>query len=54
MIITLLIFIALAGLVHKFVMGAVENYTYDNTVERYENRTNHMYWDVIKKQSNMN
>jgi len=51
MIITLLIFIAIAATFHKFVMSAVNNYQYDSTIDRNENRNNHMYWDVIKEQN---
>ena len=35
-------------------MSAVNNYEYDTTTDRYENRTKHMYWDVIKQQNNIN
>jgi hypothetical protein len=54
MIITLIILVAVATTLHKFVMKAVENYSYDNTIERYENRSEHMYWNIIKEKSNIN
>jgi hypothetical protein len=54
MIITLIILVAIATVVHKFVMSAVNNYSYDNIIERYEDRSNHMYWDVIRQQSKIN
>jgi len=54
MIITLLIFIAIAGAVHKFVMGAVNNYEYDNTPRTYEDRVGQMYWDAIKEPRRFN
>jgi len=48
MIITLIILATIGIIGHKFVMNAVENYSYDNTLERYQERYNTMYWDVIK------
>jgi hypothetical protein len=54
MIITLLIFIAIAAAVHKFVMGAVNNYEYDNTISRYEDRIGKIYWDAIKEPRRFN
>ena len=54
MIITLLIFIAITTVVHKLVMGAVENYSYDNTVDRYEDRIGKIYWDAIKEPRRFN
>jgi len=54
MIITLLILIAIATTFHKFVMKAVNNYEYDTTLKRYEDRVGQMYWDVIKQQNNIN
>jgi hypothetical protein len=48
MIITLLILMAIATAFHKFVMKAVNNYEYDNTPARYEDRLGKMYWDNIK------
>jgi hypothetical protein len=54
MILTLIILATIAVLGHKFVMNAVNNYTYDNTIERYENRNRHMYWDIIKEQNKFN
>ena len=49
MIITLAITIAIALVFHKWLMKAVDNYHYDNTVDRYEDRVGKMYWDVIHK-----
>ena len=49
MIITLLILTIAAAAMHKMVMNAVEDYSYDNTVDRYEDRVGKMYWDVIHK-----
>ena len=54
MIITLIILVAIATTFHKFVMSAVENYEYGSTLDRCENRNNHMYWDVIRQQKNIN
>jgi hypothetical protein len=54
MIITFLIFIAIATVVHKLVMGAVENYSYDNTIDRYEDRIGKIYWDAIKEPRRFN
>lgn len=53
MIIALLILAVVATTMHKILMNAVEDYSYDNTVDRYEDRVGKMYWDVIhKKQYN--
>lgn len=49
MIITLLIIATLAVLAHKSLMNAVDNYNYDNTVDKYEDRVGKMYWDIIHK-----
>jgi hypothetical protein len=54
MIITLLIITTFAIIVHKTLMNAVENYSYDNTFDRYENRSRHMYWDIIKEPRRFN
>ena len=54
MIITLIILVAIATTFHKFVMNAVENYEYGNTLDRYEDRVGKMYWDVIKQQHRFN
>ena len=54
MIITLLILTIAAVIAHKTLMNAVENYSYDNTVDRYEDRIGKMYWDVIKKPGSYN
>ena len=54
MIITLLIIAAIAVTVHKFVMSAVNNYEYDNSVYRYEDRVGKIYWDAIKEPRRFN
>jgi len=54
MIITLLILSAIGITFHKFIMNAVNNYEYDNTTKRYEDRVGRMYWDVIKEQHKFN
>jgi hypothetical protein len=54
MIITFLILIAITAAFHKFVMKAVNNYEYDSTPKRYEDRVGQMYWDVIKEQHRFN
>jgi hypothetical protein len=54
MIITLLILIAIAATFHKFVMKAVNNYHYDGTPKRYEDRVGQMYWDAIKEPRRFN
>ena len=35
-------------------MSAVENYTYDNTIDRYEDRIGKIYWDAIKEPRRFN
>lgn len=54
MIITLLILTIAAATMHKILMNAVNEYSYDNTVDRYEDRIGKMYWDVIKKPGSYN
>jgi hypothetical protein len=54
MIITLITLIAIAAAFHKFVMKAVNNYEYDTTTKRYEDRVGQMYWDAIKEPRRFN
>lgn len=54
MIITLIILTAITLAFHKLVMKSVNNYEYDNTPKRYEDRVGQMYWDVIKEQHRFN
>ena len=51
MIITLIILTVAAATMHKVLMNAVEDYSYDNTVDRYEDRVGKMYWDIIRKKT---
>jgi len=54
MIITLLILAVIAATIHKFVMSAVNNYEYDNSTYRYEDRIGKIYWDAIKEPRRFN
>lgn len=54
MIITLLILAISAVIVHKSLMNAVNDYSYDNTVDRYEDRIGKIYWDAIKEPRRFN
>ena len=54
MIITLIILTAIAFAFHKFIMKAVNNYEYDNTAYRYEDRIGKIYWDAIKEPRRFN